>query len=217
MTTIKDGTVFDFTQRNKPVSKSVIIEDLNDFSSIHSLGGGAKGVTSSNIYKRIVFVLSGQLECNNRTTGHSWSCPKGSFTIFPENRTTDFMADVDTVALRIVVVNPTEIYPLLEDEKAYDLKELVPLHEDAASYVHILSCGNTKIWAVTTAEGKVMQADSLHSDMVYMCLEGEFEVVYDDKHHILKAGQCIYGHAGNAITLKALSTPTRCIVMKDIL
>ena len=31
MTTIKDGTVFDFTQRNKPVSKSVIIEDLNDF------------------------------------------------------------------------------------------------------------------------------------------------------------------------------------------
>lgn len=217
MTTINGGTVFDFTQRNRPVSKSVIIEDLNDFSSIHSLGSGAKGVSSSNPYKRIVFVLSGQLECTNRTTGHTWTCPEGSFTIFPGNCTTGFSAAEDTVALRIVVVNPTEIYSILEDEKAYDLKQLVPEQEDSSVFIHILSCGNTKIWAVTMVEGKSFEAETLNSNMVYMCLEGEVKITYQDKERILHENQCFYCLKDNGIHLQAGASPTRLLIMKDIL
>ena len=217
MTTISGGSVFDFIQRNRPVSKSVIIEDLNDFPSIHSLGSGAKGVSSSNPYKRIVFVLSGQLECTNRSTGHTWSCPAGSFTIFPGNLTTGFSASEDTVALRIVVVNPTEIYSILEDEKAYDLKQLVPEQEDSAVFVQILSSGNTKIWAVTMTEGKYFEAEALNSNMVYMCLEGEVKVTYQDKERILHKNQCFYGLKGNGIHLVAGASPTGLLIMKDIL
>ena len=91
--------------------------------------------------------------------------------MFPGNCTTGFSAAEDTVALRIVVVNPTEIYSILEDEKVYDLKQLVPEQEDSSVFIHILSCGNTKIWAVTMVEGKFFEAETLNSNMVYMCLE----------------------------------------------
>lgn len=217
MTTIRGGSVFDFTQRNRPVEKSVIIEDLNDFSSIHSLGSGASGITASNPYKRIVFVLSGALDCRDKTTGHTWTCPEGSFTIFSEQKTAGFSASEDTVALRIVVVNPTEIYRILEDEKAYDLRELVPFKEDSAMFVHILSCGNTKIWALSLPEGSSFSADALNSNMVYMCTEGKVNISYEEKEAQIVPKQCFYGLEGARIRLEAVEGPARLLIMKDII
>ena len=119
--------------------------------------------------------------------------------------------------MRIVVVNPTEIYSILEDEKAYDLKQLVPEQEDSSVFVHILSCGNTKIWAVTMVEGKSFEAEKLNSNMVYMCLEGEVKITYQDKERILHENRCFYGLKDNGIHLQAGASPTRLLIMKDIL
>lgn len=217
MTTMKDGKVYDLTQRNRPVEKSVIIEDLSDFSSIHSVGRDAKGITASSQYKRIVFVLSGELECTNKSTGHVWTCPAGSFTVFSENDTAGFCGLQDTVALRIVVVKPTEIYQVLKDEKAYDIAELVPLNSETMTFVHILSCGNTKIWALTMPQGKSFGAQALNADMLYLCVEGSLKITYGDKEYELHANQAFCGAQGKPIRLNCVSPVARVLVMKDII
>ncbi|MGM9941364.1 MAG: hypothetical protein ACI32N_05160 [Bulleidia sp.] len=217
MTTMKDGRVYDLIVRNRPVEKSVIIEDLSDVSSIHSVGRGAKGITASNQYKRIVFVLSGKLECTNRSTGHVWTCPAGSFTVFSETGAAGIFGLEDTVALRIVVVKSTEIYQVLEDEKAYDIAELVPLDNDTITFVHILSCGNTRIWALTIPEGKSFGAEPLHADMLYLCVEGSLKITYDGKEYELHAKQAFCGLKDRQIRLESASPVTRVLVMKDIL
>lgn len=217
MTTIQGGTIFDFTQRNKPVSNSVIVERLNDFAAIHSIGKGASGIVASNPYKRIVFVLSGKLNCRNNTTGHEWECPEGSFTVFSENQIAGFAGAEDSVILRIVVINPTEIYDKLEDEKAYSLKELVHEKEKELSYIHILSCGYTTIWTLLLPERQHFEADALHSNMVYMCLEGKVQVEYAGNTHELSKNQCFYGLKNQEIRITSMQDGSRLLIMKDIL
>lgn len=217
MTTIQGGSVFDFTQRNKPVSNSVIVEELNDFASVHSIGKGANGIVASNSYKRFVYVMSGKLECRNKTTGHTWCCPAGSFTIFSENQIAGFWGAEDSVVLRIVVFNPTEIYQELEDEKAYSLKELVSGKPGEISYIHILSCGYTTIWTVSLPKGKHFESMSLNSNMVYMCLDGIAEVDYGDENCRIEKNQSFYGLKGYPIQVTSDSDNTRLLIMKDIL
>lgn len=217
MTTIQDGTIFDFTQRNKPVSNSVIVESLNDFAAIHSVGKGASGIVASNPYKRIVFVLSGKIDCINKTTSHRWSCSEGSFTVFSENQIAGFSGAEDSVCLRIVVINPTEIYDKLEDEKAYSLKELVHEHGEALSYIHILSCGYTTIWTLLLPERKHFEADALHSNMVYMCLEGKVQVEYAGNKCELSKNQCFYGLKNQGIRITSQRDDSRLLIMKEIL
>lgn len=217
MTTIKGGTVFDFTQRNKPVSNSVIVESLNDFAAIHSVGKGSSGIVASNPYKRIVFVLSGKIDCINKTTNHTWSCSAGSFTVFSENQIAGFSGAEDSVCLRIVVINPTEIYEKLEDEKEYSLKELTQGADGQLCYIHILSCGYTRIWALLLPENKHFETDELRSNMVYMCLDGHFQIRYQDTMHELKKNQCFYGLKGNSIQITSLDDSSRLLIMKEIL
>lgn len=217
MTTIQGGSVFDLTLRNKPVSNSVIVEDLNDFASVHSVGKGASGIVASNPYKRIVFVLSGKLDCRNNTTGHEWVCPAGSFTVFSENQIAGFSGTEDSVCLRIVVINPTEIYEKLEDEKAYSLKDLVYEHGEALSYIHILSCGYTTIWTLLLPEHQHFETEALHSNMVYMCLEGNVQVEYAGNTYELSENQCFYGLKNHEIRITSLHDGSRLLIMKDIL
>lgn len=217
MTTIQGGTVFDFTQRNKPVSNSVIVESLNDFAAIHSVGKGASGIVASNPYKRIVFVLSGKIDCINKTTNHRWSCPEGSFTVFSDNQIAGFSGAEDSVCLRIVVINPTEIYDILEDEKAYSLKELVQKSGEKLSYIHILSCGYTTIWTLLLPKFKHFEADELHSNMVYMCLEGKVQIEYDGNVYELTENQCFYGLKKQKIRITSMNDSSRLLIMKEIL
>lgn len=181
--------VFDIVKDNPPLDGLTISQKGSRDGSVYffSLGRGTDISIEHYLYRKLILILSGEIELYSESG--SINLDKIDGIITKENISFGVKAEKESVYMEVDLGRDNMVNEKINAGEIFALKDLIPYRKDSIVNIDVVKNSKMKFVVMAFDEGTGLSEHAAPGDAIIFALEGKGIIGYEGKEYPIKEGE----------------------------